>query len=623
MRITRPVRRGHLISPNGVGALIDFPHDESLITAGLDEWPFAKQRCPPESNWEVREERLEAKLKVSHFRLPPEFREPSRGQHNQIARQTIPFFRFPLWHYCPRQGVMRKMSYFNTWQKCPCRPDLDCQRKRPRLIPSRFISVCPKGHIEDFPFMEWVHGGEEWDSENHVLRLKPGRNSAGLAGISIECSCGKEANMGTVFNYDVESGGSLHKIGIDCSGSKPWLGLEGRKGECGEYLRVLQRGASNVYFPSTVSSIYLPLWGEENSKLLNELLEEAEIWKILTSGLEDGKYIELLRCQIVLDARKISNINPEELKKAAQKKLDSGSVQTITDTGYPEDDFLRQEYDALRSGRGGSNTDLMVEKRKSSEFGFELESLLQSICLVKKLRETRVFVGFSRLLPTEDHKNQPPISKSTKLDWLPATIVYGEGIFFEFKNQLIQDWTKRKSVEKRIAKLSDSYNLRRCELGLDEVPISAKYVLLHTLAHALINQLSLDCGYGSAALRERIYCETEDVNNPMQGILIYTASGDSEGTLGGLVQQGEPNLLTPLFKRAIQQTQWCSSDPVCIESVGQGGYSANLAACHGCVLLPETSCEKGNRLLDRGLVVGTMEDTEIGFLANFLNDSQS
>ena len=168
----------------------------------------------------------------------------------------------------------------------------------------------------------------------------------------------------------------------------------------------------------------------------------------------------------------------------------------------------------------------------------------------------------------------------------------------------------------RILSLKKGYNQRRLERGLKETEITAKYLLLHTFAHALIAQLSFDCGYGSASLRERIYCELDEPDQPMQGVLIYTASGDSEGTLGGLVRQGEPDQMRTVIERAIHHARWCSSDPVCIESVGQGSDNANLAACHGCVLLPETSCETGNRLLDRGLIVGTASDPDIGFFSH-------
>ena len=143
-------------------------------------------------------------------------------------------------------------------------------------------------------------------------------------------------------------------------------------------------------------------------------------------------------------------------------------------------------------------------------------------------------------------------------------------------------------------------------------------MLLHTLAHVLINQLAFDCGYGSASLRERLYCDISDKEHPMQGILIYTASGDSEGTMGGLVRQGRSGRFESTLKRALQHAAWCSSDPVCIETTGQGADSANLAACHGCCLLPETSCEEGNRLLDRGLLVGTPKDKPLGFFSDLV-----
>jgi hypothetical protein len=287
-----------------------------------------------------------------------------------------------------------------------------------------------------------------------------------------------------------------------------------------------------------------------------------------------------------------------------------------------EEEFRRQEYEALRSGRGGTTTDLMVEVRDPGAFGSDLAGIFDSVCLVRKLRETRVLVGFSRLLPVEDPASADllPIAEDDDLSWLPATVVYGEGVFLEFSVEKLNAWCENPMVSSRISALKEHYNLRRVERGLDEVEITAKYVLLHTFAHSLIGQLSFDCGYGSASLRERIYCELDEPAWPMQGVLIYTASGDSEGTLGGLVRQGEPDRLTAIVGRAIRRAQWCSSDPVCIESAGQGSDNANLAACHGCVLLPETSCETGNRLLDRGLLVGTPEAPEIGFFVDLAQD---
>ncbi|MCY3959459.1 MAG: DUF1998 domain-containing protein [Chloroflexi bacterium] len=606
MPSSRPIRRSQLISPFGVGALVDFRGDESLMTAGLDEWPLAIEECP--QDWLIREERLQARLGVTHFRKPPDFRDPGPGV--QYANQHIPFVRFPRWHYCPRRGLMQKLPLFSSRLRCPCRPDLDCYSlhpsRRPWMIPSRFIAACPRGHIEDFPFMEWVHRGSNCDDQ-HSLRLLPGRSSASLSGIKLECSCKKSASMNGTFNAN-----SLHKIDYDCSGSMPWLGEDDHEsGHCGQHLRVVQRGGSNVYFPVTASSIHLPLWGQDTSRAINRILDDPANWDVLTAGLDDGKYIQRVRCDVLAATHKVDTT---DLLEAAQSKLD-GTVK-LTDKDYSsESGFRQQEYEALRSGQGDEASDLVVETKDAIEYGSELSSALKGIGLVRKLRETRAMVGFSRILPVEDPASPDllPISQSESLDWLPATEVYGEGIFLEFNDAAIAAWSTRLDVKSRISSHAESFNRRRRIRGMSDSIMSEKYVLLHTISHALIAQLSFDCGYGSAALRERLYCDADDSDYPMQGLLIYTASGDSEGTLGGLVRQGEPDRLTGVFGRAIDRLRWCSSDPVCIESLGQGTDNANLAACHGCVLLPETSCETGNRLLDRGLLIGTTDLPEIAF----------
>jgi hypothetical protein len=201
------------------------------------------------------------------------------------------------------------------------------------------------------------------------------------------------------------------------------------------------------------------------------------------------------------------------------------------------------------------------------------------------------------------------------LGWLPAIVVRGEGIFIEFRADALDAWIVRGSADQRIAPMVAAYNNRRAERLLPPRHLPARFVLLHSIAHVLIRQLAFDCGYGSASLRERIYCEDQPDAEPMNGVLIYTASGDSEGTMGGLVRQGEPGRLDTTLVEGLRTAGWCSSDPVCIESSGQGADNANLAACHGCILLSETSCEEGNRLLDRALLVGTLRDMTRGFFS--------
>ena len=247
-----------------------------------------------------------------------------------------------------------------------------------------------------------------------------------------------------------------------------------------------------------------------------------------------------------------------------------------------------------------------------------ISKYFNSISLVRKLQETRSFVGFSRVEPKE-----MTITECRKMlrlgdgNWLPAIQVQGEGIFFEFNTNALNKWAQQPTVASRLKNLQDAYSQSR--FGENAIGVlRPEYVLMHTFAHLIINQLSFECGYGSSSIRERIYCEKATNEHGMCGVLIYTASGDSEGSLGGLVRRGTKGHIEDTICDAIRNAEWCSSDPVCIQSLGQGPESCNLAACHNCALLPETCCECGNRLMDRGVVVGTLVDKSIGFFADIL-----
>jgi len=586
------------------------------MTAGLDAWPFAKEECPADSGWGINEERLQARLGVSHFRLPPDHRERVPGERH--AEENIPFVRFPRWHYCHHCGGMELLSLFGTPQRCAGRPysQQSCadkpEKKKPFLIPMRFVAVCNKGHVEDFPFFEWVHR-DAASGPDCKLRARAGRSSAGLTGINIECSCGQKRTLGGIFEFDEQKGGALHRIDYDCTGLRPWLGeFEKKILRCREFLRVVQRGASNVYFPNVVSSIYLPLWAEDSDRNIIKALEEPTVWSILSSGLANGK-IDPMRCEIVARMR---HLKKEDLQIAAQRKLDGTPIQSVVQA-QSEEEYRQTEYEALASGRGGAKTDLLIETANLPNYHANVAGYFSKICLIHKLRETRALAGFTRILPPDgrlDSDRMQPLKLDAGIHWLPAVVVRGEGIFLEIDSAKIQDWEASNSeISSRIERLNLYYNQGRSKRGQELRRITPKFVMLHTLAHVLINQLSFDCGYGSASLRERIYCDFNDQTHPMQGILIYTASGDSEGTMGGLVRQGKPGRFEPVLLRALRHAGWCSSDPVCIESVGQGVDNANLAACHGCALLPETSCEEGNRLLDRAMLVGKPQNPRIGF----------
>ena len=192
--------------------------------------------------------------------------------------------------------------------------------------------------------------------------------------------------------------------------------------------------------------------------------------------------------------------------------------------------------------------------------------------------------------------------------------MYGEGVFVALDENAVHFWEAQPEVVERIRTLA---HRREHEGRFVPLP-TPRLVMLHTLAHLLIRQLSFECGYSIASLRERIYSRTPDEGAPMAGILIYTAAGDSEGTLGGLVREGDADRLLSSMTQAILQAEWCSADPICRESSGQGPGALNLAACHACALLPETSCTVYNRLLDRVLLVGGIKNPGIGLFGDLI-----
>jgi len=606
------MRRSQLISPWGVGQMVNFPGDESLMVCGLDAWEqvYRSARNGVEE-FLIKEERLEKRLNVNHFRLPPDFRKPGAGVLNPGLK--IPCIRFPQWHYCPKCGSMEKLSIYGEKQRCSgpnYSSGMSChstkQYKRPWLIPVRFIVICKThGHIEDFPFMEWVHKNKTWDA-SCKLRMRAGRSSSSLSGIMISCSCGIESrSMAGAFNEN-----SLDKI-KKCSGFRPWLGeIDDRAKQCGADLKVVQRGASNVYFPAIRTSIYLPKWDETVDRKVIEVLEAN--WESLTRTRVNGE-LNKDKFEIVAEMK---GVDGEKLIAAARKKLEGEEGVTTEDVEDSEELYRKSEYDAILAGVGGDNQDFFVTNKKAQEYSHVISEYFSSITLLHKLRETRSLVGFSRWMPEDDktlEEKKNNLKLNGSINWLPAIVVRGEGVFFEFNSHKLHEWEDKPQVQARARLLINNFNKAREVRGLPEKVITPKFILLHTFAHLLINQFSFECGYGSSALRERVYCDSQDTDITMNGVLIYTASGDTEGSLGGLVRQGLPGNVENIVISALHAASWCSSDPVCMVSSGQGPDSCNLAACHGCSLLPETSCENGNRFLDRALVTGTNDSMDAGF----------
>lgn len=607
MTMYKPMRRSSLIGPWGVGAIVPFPNDESLMIAGLDMWRYNNPQ-----KFVIEDERLVRRLAVKELRYPPEYVE--RNADPEDFHLKIPAVRFPRWHYCPFCGTMRKTTYYEAQPVCDAYPwehgrkcNANYQRK---MIPERFVVICPEGHIEDFPVAEWIHhdSGKVYDEDNCRIRRSTGGTSAGLSGVFYECSCGAKKSISGATRP-----GALKRIDYKCKGSKPWLGIykdENNPCTCDpDDVRVVLRGATNVWFANTISSIYIPTNGDESNLkivgLVNQIFDKLNCSR--TNGEFDRNLIELFA--------QMNNVDGDKLYEAILEKADAVDGMQEVNENTSEDEYRYSEYKVLTKSSGNDAQEFHSINYPIEEYNDIIHEFFKSITLVPKLRETRAFVGFSRLKP-----NMLSIAESKKTlrlgsgNWLPAIATMGEGIFFEFDKEKLQVWAQNTEITKRIQKMSDSYKNSFFGERL-QGDLRPEYVLLHTFAHILINQLSFECGYGSSSIRERIYCELDDNKFNMAGVLIYTASGDSEGSLGGLVRQGEKGRIEDTIISALKNALWCTSDPVCIQSLGQGTDSCNLAACHNCAVLPETCCENGNRLLDRGVLIGTIDEPRIGYFS--------
>ncbi|MFJ8963886.1 DrmB family protein [Lentzea sp. NPDC102401] len=578
------VRRSQLVTTYGVGAMIAI-ENESFIVAGLDSWNV--DEAP-----EIFERRLARVLGVTSFRLPPA-PDPDRGVDGVRIR------RFPEFYSCSRCGLLQRFRDFGIRQGqralCP-----ECVED---LVPSRFVLVCDDGHIEDFPYWKWVHRGQSSGTCNGELRLRMDGGSASLKSVVVSCSCGvPEVSMEGAFRVK-----ALIDLRIRCNGKRPWLrGAEPQ--DCRRNPRAMQRGSSSAWNPVMRSALSIPPWGEG----LNALIERERLF---------GAPPETVRWHFQQRPHLLRREDATVDDVLAQLRM----IQEANDAPIPgpleaHAALRKEEYDRLCRGnpeRHAADRQPFVCERPEGDLDQLREFGLDGSMLVKRLREVRALEGFTRGVPpleAEPDQRLAELHLSPEIDWLPAVEVNGEGVFLRLDEDRLRKWEAEKGVVERVERM------RRNHLAVLQEkpgagdgraaisPVSPCFVLLHTLAHVLINEWSLDGGYPASALRERLYA-----GDRMAGILIYTATSDSAGSLGGIVAQGDPEKLAATMESALSRASWCSNDPLCMESEASGVDSVNMAACHACVLLPETSCEWNNSFMDRVLLVGTPSEQVPGF----------
>lgn len=604
------VRPSQLLWTYGPGALIDMP-SLSVVTQGIDRWD--KDRCPP-----ITEARLLSAVKkvlgqqVESMRMPPFPNKETTDRYSAEARVGVPVRPFPRWLRCVKCGMLAeydsglfdiKENIYRPEQTrfvhAMCRGSKgDKPAKDADAVPARFLLACRNGHLDDFPWRYYVHGGHSTCTGG--LRFFESGASLQTENLWVKCDeCDAKRNLAQAFG----------KAGKDnlpaCRGRHPHL--DKFDSSCDEDAKGVLLGATNSWFPVTLSALAIPLTRDPIIQLVQDGWNNLSKAK---SAADVEIRMELLVENALLPG--IDKYSPEEVWKVIELIRNGDVSGTVT-----QEDIKGPEWDVFINPTPPTDWPHFLSEATSVPVKYKKQ--ISNVLLLKRLREVNALIGFTRVEAPEESNNpdeQPPMASlcNDTPTWVPASQVHGEGIFIRFNEEGLNQWEQIPTVQVINEKLINGHKGWRLARGLspDSGYPGVRYVLLHTIAHLLIRELALECGYNAASIRERIYGDTSGENN-QAGILIYTAAADSDGTLGGLVELGKAENLERLLHQALNRARVCSSDPLCSEHNPEKDRTLHAAACHACTFAAETSCEKNNRYLDRALVVPTLDNDGAAF----------
>ncbi|MEO6323985.1 MAG: DUF1998 domain-containing protein, partial [Thermoanaerobaculia bacterium] len=518
----------------------------------------------------------------------------------------VPVAPFPRWLVCSRCRLLAPISSGLFEPKVqPYRPDKTryvhaCGGKVSpgTAVPARFIVACKQGHMDDFPWVDYVHR-DRTGCQGPLVLYEVGA-SGEAADVEVKCEkCNAHRRMAEAFGRENQ------KNLPSCTGRRPHL-RDSAPGGCDEpNVRPMLQGASGAWYGLDVSVLSLP----KETDLLGQLVEEH--WVTLEKAESEGE---------VTFARKIGQL--KGLSKYSDAKVWAAVVKKregTTDADEPENPKVPEWllFSNPQSVPAGSR----LLKLRPVDPPDEYTSAFSRIVIADTLREVRALVGFTRIESPKDFDTpsqmpegrRAPLSRRPPI-WVPATETIGEGLFLHFSEDELAKWMGRDAVAKAGVECEDAWLEWRKAKQLPPTAFpSMRYVLLHSFSHALLRELAVECGYTAASLSERIYCSAPGDEEPMAGVLIYTAAPDSEGTLGGLSALGEPARLGRYITQALERAALCSSDPLCAEHHASTDRTLHGGACHACLFLPETCCERGNKFLDRSCLTATVERSDLAF----------
>ncbi len=542
-------------------------------------------------------------------------------------------------------------------------------REYKTLEQTNLILICPNGHLSDIPWPNYIR----WKTEKYLRIRKDDDNgqdllsnekvgpccsnpklkwtesktkSDGYGSIYIECnSCG----LGSGSDRDKPKINleGINSIEPHCIGQKPWeLDIDNptitpyetcyKRNENGkrEKMQVALVTANNVYYANGFSSLFIPMHLAENKskdivdalKIIEERYKTRNTSNPITKEDYWDKKIEDDFDEFLSDNGIIVTAQKQNFKN--QLKSDFLNVT-------PEDNFDKHEEYRWQEYRCFSQNSLIngLDDNKGIRFKDinlpnELSDFFRKIQQVEELKVTNVQLDFTRVKPKERIVINGEVQESSngqnifsidskEVFTLPANETLGEGLFFEFSNEQIEKWISENinDLENRFEKYLNAVpnpNSQGLSSKMKIYNNQYKHFLIHSFSHMMMRELEFSCGYPTASLKERLYISTNPEKN-MSGVLIYTAEG-SEGSMGGLVSQGEPEKILEIIKKGLERSKNCSSDPLCWESEGQGIFDLNLSACFSCALVAETACEEMNLGLDRRVLV----DEKFGLFSQFI-----
>jgi hypothetical protein len=583
------IRQSQVVMTFGPGSMFDLPN-QSVIVGGLEYWTKGD---------EILEPRLLAKLKdllqltsLTLHAPPPEDDDPTS------RRQTgITALQFPEWFIT--QGVRgtepgsstrtRRLVHrsFLTRGKF-----IDDDKQSQRVVSIRFVRACKKGHIGDIDWYTFAHGGAT--TCRRPLWIDERGTSGDLSEVWVRCECG-QAQRPIIDAIKLPT----NTLGY-CDGSRPWLGPY-MKEPCGDPNRLLIRTASNAYFPQTLSVISLPDKDASIAKAVDQ------IWEHYLQYVDDLGDLIKERKRKPPVAAALEGLADEAVFAVIQSRKGGRSTGPETSVKQAEFETLATAKDEIGSDQ--PDGDFYARCLPENEWKAPSTEAVERVVLVHRLREVIAQVGFTRFESSSPDSEgeleigvtRAPLARETS--WLPAIENRGEGIFIQFRHDAISSWLHRAKVKRRGLQLEAGYSCWKKDHQSNHDFIGLPFILLHSLSHLLITAVSLECGYPSSSIRERIYAGSYGY-----GLLLYTGTPDAEGTMGGLVEAGRN--IARYLKHAIDLGRLCSNDPVCAQHAPENQHECRFlqgAACHGCLLIAETSCEQHNDFLDRALLVSTID----------------